>query len=458
MAEATAKQRIWGWYAFDWASQPFYTLLWTFIFSPYFVGVAAALFLTQGLTEDAAGAQAQTIWSGAQTITGLIIAFTAPFMGALADSSGRRRPWVFLFSALVIIGAWGTWFVPPDGSDLLTGLIAFSIGFIGAEFALVFVNSYLPSLGPKEELGRHSGTGFAIGYFGGVLALFLVFVFLAQGPDGKTFAGLDPILGLDPAAAEGTRATGPFVAIWFIVFMIPYFLWVRDNPADARPVNASGVIRDLTASIKKVIKVRSTWAYLVSSMFYRDALNAQFAFGGTYAVLVLNWTIPQIGLFGIIAAISAGVFTWIGGKFDMRFGPKPVIVACLLILILVISIMIGMTREMFFGVALPDGSSFPDIVMYVVGIIVGAAGGVVQAASRTMMVRQANPDRPAEAFGLYAFSGKATAFLAPMLITIFTAATGNVRLGLLPVVLLYVAGLLFMAMVKSEGDAEAWAS
>ena len=454
MAEISARKRIWGWMMFDWATQPFYTLLLTFIFAPYFGAVVAEWYQGQGMAEDVAEAQAQTVWGLGLTIIGLFIAFSAPVLGAIADTRDRRIPWMILFSLLYFVGTYALWWMLPDASNMVLMLIAFGIAMVGAEYMLVFINSMLPSLADHDEMGELSGSGFALGYAGGVLALIIMLALLADNENGKTLFGGDPIFGLNGDTREGTRSVGPFVAIWFAIFMIPFFLWVKDN----KPPNSTGgvdkALSGLLRSIKNVAKQPSLFAYLGSSMFYRDALNAIYGFGGIYAATVLDWEITQIGVFGIVAAISAAVFTWVGGKADKRFGPKPVIIANVWLMMIVCTVIIGMSRESFFGIQLSEGSSLPDIVMYAMGCVIGGGGGALQGASRTMMARHADPARPTEAFGLYAFSGKATAFLAPGLITIFTALTQSTRLGLSPVIVLFIIALILLRWVNPAGQRE----
>lgn len=457
MATAS-KKRIWGWMAFDWASQPFYTLGLTFIFGPYFAAVAAEHFLATGLAESAAKAQAQSMWSGGQTIAGLIIAFTAPFLGAFADNSGRKIPWIAFFSIVFVLASTSMWMLQPDGTGLYLALILFYLGFIAAESGLNFVNAILPSLGTKDEVGRISGSGAAFGYWGGVVALAIMLLLFVEQDNGKTiFIGLDPPLGLDPDQKEGTRFVGPFIALWYAVFMIPFFLYVRDDPhAGGKPTALSAVAGDLWLTLKSVAKRKSLLNFLLGSMFYRDALNALYAFGGVYAALVLDWSVTEIGVFGVVAAIAAAITTWIGGLADKRFGPKPVIRVAVWCLILVSITIVAMSREQVFWVALPIGSTLPDTIFYVCGAIIGGAGGAVYAASRSMMVRHTHPDRPAEAFGLFALSGKATAFLAPAGITFFTWLTGNTQLGFLPVIFLFLLGLILLWWVNPEGDRGSW--
>lgn len=456
VADVSLKKRVWGWMAFDWATQPFYTLALTFIFGPYFAAVATEYFMGTGLTEDLADAQAQSLWSFGQTAAGLMIAITGPILGAYADSSGRRMPWMFLFSAIYVVAVSMIWVMVPDGSQIYFALAMFCIGFVAAEYALIFTNAMLPSLGPEDEVGKISGAGAALGYAGGVVSLFIMLLLFAENETGKTLIGLSPLFGLDPEAREGTRFVGPFSAIWFVIFMIPFFLWVREDKALQKTTTFSIALGDLKTSLKGVLKRPSLAAYLGSSMFYRDALNALYGFGGVYATLVLNWSITMIGVFGIVGAITASVATYVGGVFDKRLGPKPVITFCIWVLIGVCIVIVGMTRDFILGIPLPEGSAVPDIVMYICGACIGGAGGALYAASRSMMVRHTTRGRPTEAFGLFALSGKATAFLAPALIGVTTYLTSSPRLGISPVIFLFIIGLILLRWVNKDGDRNTW--
>ena len=452
MTEPSLRKRIWGWFFFDWASQPYHTLLVTFIFGPYFASVATLYFADTGLDEEAADAQAQSLWSFGLMISGLIVGFGGPVMGALADASGRRMPWIAFFSVLYVAGAAALWFVLPDGSNLWFGLVAFGVGFIGAEYALIFTNAQLPTLGDKDEIGKISGTGFAFGYFGGLMALILALLVFVEQADGKTLIGLSPPFGLSPDAKEGTRFVGPMVALWFAAFMIPYFLWVREKRAATQGPRVGEALGRLGRTIRDLPKRPSLASFLGGSMLYRDGLNGFYGFGGTYAVLVLDWEVPQIGLFGIVSVISAMALSWIGGRLDYRFGPKPVIVAAVLLLSGV-SLVVGfMDRTMIFGIPLPEGSILPDIVFMACGVLIGGLGGITQAASRSLMVRHTTPETATEAFGLFGLAGRATSFLAPALIGMFTLWTGSARLGILPVFALFILGLLLLRWTHPDGD------
>ncbi|MFD0910779.1 MFS transporter [Ruegeria arenilitoris] len=452
MAEISKRRRIWGWWFFDWASQPYHTLLVTFVFGPYFAGVAAEYYATAGMDAEAAAAQAQTVWANCLTITGLIIAFGAPLLGAMADVSGRRIPWIFAFSVMYAVGSAALWFTLPDGSNMWLMLSAFGLGFVGAEYALIFINSQLPDLGDDSEVGEISGSGFAFGYFGGLISLAIMLALFVEQPNGKTLIGMEPLFGLDAGAREGTRFVGPFTAGWFILFMVPYFLWVRDDPAVDKKGSVSEALRLLGKSVAALRHRVSLASYLGSSMFYRDALNGLYSFGGVYARLVLEWDLIKIGVFGIISVLASAVFAWIGGKLDRKFGPKPVILTAIWVLILVCTTIVSMDRTQIFGIALPQGSGLPDMVFFGCGILIGGMGGILQSASRSLMVRHTDPAAPVESFGLYGLSGRATAFAAPLLIGIATTATGSARLGVSPIVGLFILGLFLMRWVKPEGD------
>jgi len=458
MSKPTTEQtilikRVRGWMMFDWATQPFYTLGLTFIFGPYFAGTAAEYYLSIGLDLTTANANAQSIWSWGQALAGLIVAVMGILAGAYADSTSRRMPWIWASSLVFVICSWMLWYMAPDGSAMWSSLFFFSIAFIAAELALVFTNAILPSLGDRQDVGKISGNGAALGYAGGLLSLFIMlFFFFDEG--GKTFGlGLEPGFGwLDAQSREGTRAVGPLIAIWFAIFMLPFFLWVREGKTPDRLGGLRRSFADLRHTLKNMVKRPSLFAFMGAQMFYRDALNGLYAFGGVYAVLVLGWGQTQIGVFGILGVLSAAIVTKTSGKYDQKLGPLPVIYFHIYVLIIVSLCIIGMSRDSFFGLALQEDSALPDIMFYICGAAIGGSGGGIYAASRSMMVRHTNPDRPTEAFGLFALAGKATAFLAPLLIGLFTYWLNDARLGFAPVVGLFILGMLLLRWVHPNGD------
>jgi UMF1 family MFS transporter len=438
----SARKRIWGWFFFDWASQPYNTLLITFIFAPYMKELLGS------------GTAAQTVWGYGIGLTGLAIAVMAPFLGAVADKSGGRIGFIWVFSLMYVLGAFGLWYAVPGNFSLMFIMLSFAIGMVGMEFATTFTNAMLPDLTSRDQMGRVSGSGWAFGYLGGMLALIVMLTLLAENASGKTLIGISPILGLDPEMREGTRSVGPLVALWYAVFMIPFFLWVRERRRpDALPVRAAvrGAWPELRETLSRLPSNRSLFSFLLSSMCYRDALNGIYTFGGLYAAGVLGWSIIQIGIFGILGTITGALFAWLGGKADDRFGPKVVIIFCVVLLTLVVVGVVFISRESVFGIAVGPDSALPDLAFFVMGGLIGAGGGAVQSASRTMMVRQSDHDKITESFGLYALTGKATAFIAPLSIGWMTQVSGNQAIGITPIIALFLLGLVLLAWVNPNG-------
>ncbi len=223
MTEAVYPPRraVVSWLFFDWSAQPFFTLVTTFIFAPFFAGAIAA-----------SPEEGQALWGYATAFAGLCIALLSPALGAVADQAGGRKPWIAAFGAMLVVGCLMLWWAKPGAPNAVgIALAGYAIALIGAEFATVFNNAMMPSLVPPEKIGRLSGTGWAIGYLGGLLSLALTLALLATNPEtGLTLIGIPPIFGLDGFAREGDRFTGPLSAVWFILFVTPMFLFVPDLP------------------------------------------------------------------------------------------------------------------------------------------------------------------------------------------------------------------------------------
>jgi MFS transporter, UMF1 family len=436
-----------SWIFFDWAAQPYFTLITTFVFAPYFATHVAA--------DPASG---QSLWGFATAAAGLLIALLSPVLGAVADASGRRKPWIAAFGALLVIGSGLMWFGKPgDVGAIPPLLVAYGIATIGVEFATVFNNAMMPTLVPPNQIGRLSGTGWATGYAGGILSLILVLGFLAASPEtGRTLFGFVPLFGLDPVTHQGDRITGPLTGIWFVVFVLPMFLLTPDYPAK-HPVSAAlrEGLTDLRQTLAELPKRKSLAAFLLANMIYTDGLVSLFAFGGIYAAGTFGWNTIQIGSFGIILAIAGTFGAWLGGQLDDRLGPKRVIAGSMLLLLFAIVAILLVDKETVFFVKVappkPGGALFAaasERAYLLLGCLIGAAGGPLQAASRTLLIRLAPKDRIAQYFGLFALTGKVTSFIGPLLIGVITAVTASQKAGMAVLVLFFVAGLMLLAKVR----------
>src|ERR1700710_1590790 len=360
-----------SWIFFDWAAQPYFTLITTFVFAPYFA--------THVASDPANG---QSLWGFATAGAGLMIALLSPVLGAIADASGRRKPWIAAFGTLLVIGSCLMWIGKPgDPSVILPLLIAFAIATVGVEFATVFNNAMMPSLVPPDRIGRLSGTGWATGYVGGILSLILVLGFLAANPDtGRTLFGFTPLFGLDPVTHQGDRITGPLTGIWFIIFVLPMFLLTPDYPAK-RPVRDAlreGLI-ELRQTLRELPKRKSMAAFLLANMIYTDGLVSLYAFGGIYAAGTFGWNTIELGTFGIILAIAGTLGGWLGGKLDDALGPKHVIAGSMLVLLFAVVAILLVDRDTVFFVnvapPVPGGALFASAAeraYLVLGCLIGA--------------------------------------------------------------------------------------
>ncbi|MEC9367754.1 MAG: MFS transporter, partial [Pseudomonadota bacterium] len=387
---SASRPAIWGWMLFDWASQPFYTLVLTFLFAPYF----AAGYIGNPV-------HGQALWGLLTGIAALVVAFTSPVLGAIADASGGRKYWVAAFSVMLVVGLCGLWFAAPGAEGtLLLVCASFLLASVGAEFATVFTNAMMPGLAQPGRLGRLSGAGWALGYAGGLLSLVLAAGFLvADWESGRTMLGLKPLLQLDHLAREGDRAIGPFSALWYVLFIIPFFVFTPDR-SPLHPSRESAIrdgLRRLAATFAHIRAYAPILRFLVARMLYVDGLGAIFAFGGIYAASVFTWTSIELGLFGVVLTIAGAIGAWAGGPLDDRFGPRFVIMVSLVALMAGSIGVLSVDRDTVlfaFDADPPVPGSAPfsssgEQVYMAFAVLIGLAAGPLQAASRTYLARLA---------------------------------------------------------------------
>ena len=445
----TRRRGLAGWVLFDWATQPFYTLVVTFLFAPYFVN---------GFMDDPA--EGQTLWAYATGIAQLFAAVLAPVLGAIADAGFTRKPWIGGFSVLLVAGLCGLWLAIPGELHLVwLVLLSFGLATIGSELATVFNNSMMPNLVSNKRLGTLSGVGWAIGYVGGLLSLVLVAGFVVTDPDtGMTLFGLEPVFALDTASREGDRLVGPLCALWYLVFVLPMFLFTPDRPSHAPvadPVRA-GLVQ-LWQSLKNFVREHGNVAlFLLARMLYADGLAAVGAFGSIYAASVFGWGATELGLFGIILTVAATTGAFLGGLFDDRIGSKAVIIISLILFIVgsIGVLSVDPDEILFFVPVTPKAeitgllASTGERAYLAFALLIGLALGPAQASSRALLARLCPPEKTTEFFGFFAFSGKITAFAAPLAIGMVTALTDSQRLGISISLVFLISGLLLLLWVQ----------
>lgn len=387
----------------------------TFIFAAYF---------TKAVADDEVAGVAQ--WGYAMSLSALAVAAAGPVLGAVADHTGARKPWLSAFSILCVVATAMLWFTRADAADVTWALFFVALANFAFEMGMVFYNAMLPGLAPPAMIGRLSGWGWGLGYAGGLACLGAALVGLVQ-PE-------TPWFGLDKGEEEHLRATALLAAGWFAVFATPLFLLTPDVPSSGVPIGAA-IRRGVTTLFATLVRVRDyadIGRFLLAHMIYTDGLNTLFAFGGIYAVGTFGMEFDELIIFGIVmnlfAGLGAALFAWA----DDRFGPKRVIIFSVgALLALGAAVLVVQSKTLFWVFGLP------------LGIFVGPA----QAASRSMMVRLAPENIRAEMFGLYALSGKATAFLGPALLAWVTAATGSQRAGMATILVFFIVGLILLRQV-----------
>lgn len=413
-----SKSGLFAWCLYDWACSAYPTLITTFIFATYF---------TEKIASDSISGTAQ--WGQTIAISGIVIALISPLLGAVADYDGRRKPWLIGFSLVCAISASLLWYALPSSDYILWTLLCIIVGTICIEIAFVFYNAMLKDLAPKGYLGRLSGWGWGLGYIGGLACLAIALLGFVQ-PD-------TPWFGLDKATYEHIRVAGPLVAVWLIVFSIPLTLLTPDAPATGIGMgkamkNGYSAIRD---TLKLLPSHKDVFKFLIARMLYIDGLNTLFVFGGVYAAGTFGMSIEEVILFGIGMNVTAGIGAAIFGFLDDFIGPKKTILIALIILL-----------TMGIGILFVEDKNW----FWCLALIAGSAIGPTQAASRSLMAKLSPSDHLTGFFGLYAFSGKATAFLGPWIFGLATLHFQTQRAGMATVMLFLLLGGALLLLVKEE--------
>ncbi|SFR66071.1 MFS transporter, UMF1 family [Marinobacter daqiaonensis] len=415
------RRALWSWALYDWANSAFFTIILTFVFARYF---------SQSVVQDdVAGTEA---WGNIVGISGFAVAILAPILGAIADQNGRRKPWLMAFTLLCVVASGMLWFVEPQTGDFWLAAFWVSVGILGAECAFIFYNAMLPDLASSVRVGRWSGWAWGLGYIGGVSCLVVaLFVFI----DGDT-----SWLGLDRDNLEHVRATFVLVAIWYLLFSLPAFLFVPDQPSKGVSLRRSVRLglRQIRDSIRQAREYGHILRFLVARMLYTDGLATIFTFGGVYAAGTFAMDQSQVLQFAIALNVTSGLgalgLAWID---DIIGGRNTVLLALVGLGSSALAILVVDTVLWF----------------WVWGMILGIFVGPLQSASRSYMARVAPPHLQTQMFGLFAFSGKATAFAGPLLVGWVTAATGSQRWGMSTILAFLVAGFLIMLTVpRAAGD------
>ena len=428
------KKAIWAWSMYDFANQPFTTLILTFIFGKYFVEVLSE--------NEIIGT---SLWSLGVAITAIVVSFFSPFLGALADSGGYRKRILILSTYVCIIATIILYFFQPEQhfkilnieiSVSILALIVFTIANIGFEFGTVFCNSYLSELSNNNNIGKISGFAWGLGFVGGLLSLALSLLLFDVSNN-----------------TDNVRYINLLVAFWFAVFSLPTFLYLSDQkPKKNLRKHIYNSFTSIMSTFKNITSHKLILKFLIARLFYNDALVTIFAFGGVYAGHI-GFSFFEVLILGIVLNISACICSFLFGYLEDRIGVYKMLNMTLWVLFF--SVLLAFLAPFFDCnklICLPPKLTSvinPKVLFWIAGTLIGLMQGPNQSGSRSLMARLTPESKKNEFFGFYAFSGKATSFIGPLLFGILTASFGTQQAGLMIVIIFFLLGIIFFRSLKS---------
>ena len=406
-----------SWCLYDFGNSAYTTVIVTVAYSVYF-------------TEVVAKGTGIVLWGRAVAFSMLVCALLSPLLGALADFSGKKRDFLFIFTLIAVFFT-GMLSLVEEG-DILYGLLFFILANISYNAALIFYDAFLLELTTADHIGRLSGFGWATGYIGGFLSLLVVFPLLKGGTESLPLYRLSFVV----------------TALFFLLFSLPIFIWVRDEfkPHLSRPMAPYlkvGFLR-IQETASKIRQFREMRLFFLAFFFYNDAINTIIVFSSIFAAKILGFTPSQLILYFLITQVSAAAGSFLFAPFTDQYGEKRIISICLIL-------WIGIVVWAFF---VKTGTAF-----YLMGCCAGAILGPTQAASRSLLARFAPKEKGAEFFGFFSLTGKVSASLGPFVYGEIVGSTGSQRWATLSLGLFFLTGLVLLQTVnekKGIQEAEDW--
>ena len=407
-------KKIFNFALYDFANSAFTTIVITFIFATYFAKQIAPNPIL-----------GQSYWGWAIGATGVLVAIIGPILGSFADKKNYTEFFIKLFTIMCITLTALLWFSKPSEKYLLFTLIIVASANFFYELSLIFYNSILKRISNSNNLGKSSGFSFAFGYIGGILILIICI---------KIFIDNDALpFGLSKENSENIRATSIVVAIWYLIFSIPFLISLKKkiNHNIEVPSNNIKKIKDLIWDKG----LNNLGKFLIARMLYADGLNAIIIMGGIFAVGVFKLEIKDLLVLSILMNITAFIGAIIGGYANDRFTSKSVIIFSLLGLIFSSTIILFIKTQLLF---------------LIFAAINGFFIGPIQSASRVFITKSIDQNNQASGFGLFALSGKLTSFIGPLLVSTITYISNSQRIGFSSAIILLLIGLFILLKVKKN--------
>ncbi|MFD2024678.1 MFS transporter [Promicromonospora aerolata] len=434
------RRQVYSWALWDWGTQPFNTVILTFVFTASYLISESFLDPSVASLDDDDPLRVRALaeltsglglWT---TLAGVLVALVAPVLGQRADASGRRKAWLGGATGGMVLCMLALWFVEADPAYFVFGAIVIGLGSVLSEIAGVNYNAMMVSVATPRTVGKVSGLGWGLGYMGGILMLLLVVI-----ANGAGWWGMPTDNGL----AYRVIAVG--CAVWAVAFVWPIFAFVPELPPTKGRAKV-GFFASYAVLYRDILGLwrtaRRTFWFLLASAVFRDGLSGVFAFGAIIGSVSFGFSPDQVIIFGIAANLVAGVSTILIGRADDRFGPRSVILSTLSVIVVA-------------GLAVVFLRDLGPVVYWVGGLVLSACVGPAQAASRSYLARVTPAGKESEIFGLYATTGRATSWMSHGLWTILIAVTGATIWGTLGIIAVVLLGLVLMWFVQEAPVADA---
>ncbi|GJQ64466.1 MAG: MFS transporter [Melioribacteraceae bacterium] len=422
MGSRSEKFNVFVWSLFDFANTSFSIVVVTFIYAVYFKEVVAE--------KEPIG---DFYWSLGISGAMLITAIISPVLGAIADHSAGKKRFLLFFTLVCVIGTSLLYFVGPG--MILAGLLLFILANVGFEAGLVFYDSFLPEITSPKNYGRVSGYGFALGYFGSLASLGIAFPFIQS---------------------EMIKETFPLSALFFLIFALPLFIFLKDTRKDTKE-DVSYVkigFNRVLNTIRHLPRYKNLGFFLLAFFFYIEGVNTVIFFSGNYASTTLGFSMTELIIFFIIVQSTAIVGSVVFGVISDSIGQKRSIIISLFIWIFTIvtaffsSAEDALLTNLFAPLLNQTPAEFLKTAFYVIGLLAGSVMGATQSVSRSLMSRLTPVEKKTEFFGFYSLFGKSSAIVGPLVFGYISYMFESQRFAILSVGIFFILGLLILRKVK----------
>lgn len=458
-----------AWAIFEWARNPYYNVVVIYVFTPYFARDVVG-----------GGPEGQTVVANTIAAAGLTMAILAPILGVIVDKGGGKKLFIFVVLAIMGLCSAGLGFVLPGVPGAVgIGMVLLATAYCCYTISELLHNALLPAAGSPKSLPMISGLGLAFGNIAGVLML--------VGLIAASY--LSPWVQAQPGQIG--PLSGPIVAIWLAIFIIPFFLfmpdhrgtlgsWRRGAAETFTPPNFrlwgqppvlnylwSGPVNAFLFIIQKFRESPNVMKYLLARMIYADGIAVLLTLGGVYVAGVLGWGLTEVMIYGIAGSLIGALGGVVGGALDGWLGPKRALIVELSAIIIVLILQVSITQEALFFGLIPAGydvwngfgsglfTRLSDVVYFALIFPTAIAIVACISSSRYMLVHISPPERIGEFFGFYAMAASVTVWIGPLVVSIMTAAFNDQRIGFSGVGLLFIAGLIGVAFfVKADKTPE----